>query len=74
MQDDMDDDQVLDWLARADVDVQLGEDGAAAAAAAGPSKELPAWFRGAGVAVSALACHGGWPAGNGNAVLAMLVK
>lgn len=48
LQEDLDDDQVLDWLARAEVDVQLGGEGAAAAAAAaGPGKELPAWFRGA---------------------------
>ncbi|EFN56571.1 hypothetical protein CHLNCDRAFT_51546 [Chlorella variabilis] len=48
LREDLDDDQVLDWLARAEVDVQLGGEGAAAAAAAaGPGKELPAWFRGA---------------------------
>lgn len=40
---------MLDWLAQAEVAVTMGAEGAAAAAAAGPGKEMPAWFRGAGV-------------------------
>ncbi len=49
LQEHLDDDQVLDWLAQAEVAVTMGgAEGAAAAAAAGPGKEMPAWFRGAG--------------------------
>jgi hypothetical protein len=48
MQEHLDDDQVLDWLAQAEVQVELGDGAAAAAAAAGPGKELPLWFRGTG--------------------------
>ncbi|KAL4444027.1 hypothetical protein ABPG75_011764 [Micractinium tetrahymenae] len=46
-QEHLDDDQVLDWLAQAEVQVELGGGSAAAAAAAGPGKEVPLWFRGA---------------------------
>ncbi|KAL4430030.1 hypothetical protein ABPG77_004400 [Micractinium sp. CCAP 211/92] len=46
-QEHLDDDQVLDWLAQAEVHVELGGGSAAAAAAAGPGKEVPLWFRGA---------------------------
>ena len=48
LQEHLDDDQVLDWLAQAEVQVDLGDGAAAAAAAAGPGKELPLWFRGTG--------------------------
>lgn len=48
LQEHLDDDQVLDWLAQAEVHVELGGGSAAAAAAAGPGKEVPLWFRGAG--------------------------
>ena len=49
LQEHLDDDQVLDWLAQAEVAVTMGGgEGATAAAAAGPGKEMPAWFRGAG--------------------------
>lgn len=46
-QEHLDDDQVLDWLAQAEVQVELGGGSAAAAAAAAPGKEVPLWFRGA---------------------------
>lgn len=46
VQEHLDDDQVLDWLAQAEVAVQLGPGDGGAAAAAGPDKEVPLWFRG----------------------------
>ena len=52
-QEHLDDDQVLDWLAQAEVAVQLGPGEGGAAAAAGPGKELPLWFRGGGAGARA---------------------